>query len=136
MPMVESPERLKTQLLPYQRQGLAWLLDRENPQIPPAGSTDVVQLWKRSTTDTKLFTNIATNFSIKNQEPSLASGGILADDMGLGKTLEIISLIVSELASNYSQTKGPTLIVAPVSVMSNWSGQVCVPVVFPVEPFS
>lgn len=45
------------------------------------------------------------------------SGGILADDMGLGKTLEIISLIV---------TGGPgtTLIVAPVSVMSNWEQQI------------
>lgn len=45
------------------------------------------------------------------------SGGILADDMGLGKTLEMISLIL---------TGGPgsTLIVAPVSVMSNWKQQI------------
>lgn len=44
------------------------------------------------------------------------SGGILADDMGLGKTLQIISLILTG-------GPGPTLIVAPVSVMSNWQQQ-------------
>lgn len=52
-----------------------------------------------------------------NTPPRLVSGGILADDMGLGKTLEMISLIL---------TGGPgsTLIVAPVSVMSNWEQQI------------
>lgn len=61
---------------------------------------------------------MATNFSIQ-EEPDLASGGILADDMGLGKTLQIISLICSE-----EKTRGPTLIITPLSVMSNWSGQI------------
>jgi SWI/SNF-related matrix-associated actin-dependent regulator of chromatin subfamily A3 len=51
------------------------------------------------------------------EPPRLLSGGILADDMGLGKTLQIISLIL---------TGGPgtTLIVAPLSVMSNWEQQI------------
>ena len=40
-----------------------------------------------------------------------------------GKTLEMIALIVSD--GQYSTVKpGPTLIIAPVGVMSNWSGQV------------
>ena len=131
MPMAENPERLATSLLPYQLQGLAWLLDKENPQLPAAGSTDVVQLWKRTPTDPRAFTNIATNFSLKNVEPKLASGGILADDMGLGKTLEVVALIVADLAASKSTPPKPgnetkaTLIVAPLSVMSNWSGQVC-----------
>lgn len=42
--------------------------------------------------------------------------------MGLGKTLEMIALIVSDLAS--STNKKTTLIVAPLGIMSNWSGQV------------
>lgn len=46
--------------------------------------------------------------------PTLFSGGILADDMGLGKTLEMISLILDEPAGR------PTLIVAPLGVMTNW----------------
>ena len=49
--------------------------------------------------------------------PKLASGGILADDMGLGKTLQIISLMLTG-------GSGTTLIVAPVSVMSNWEQQI------------
>lgn len=78
MPMAEFPERLATKLLPYQRQALAWLIEKENPRLPAVGSKDIVQLWKRSPWDTRMFTNVATNFSLKGQEPSLASGGILA----------------------------------------------------------
>lgn len=78
MPMADFPEKLVTKLLPYQRQALAWLLEKENPQLPSLGSTDVVQLWKRSPWDSKMFTNIATNFSMKDPPPALASGGILA----------------------------------------------------------
>lgn len=78
MPMAPLPNRLKTELLPYQRQALAWLLEKENPKLPPPKSTEVVQLWKRSPRDPRIFTNIATNFSLKDQLPSLAKGGILA----------------------------------------------------------
>ncbi|KAK3687472.1 helicase-like protein [Podospora appendiculata] len=114
MPATKQPEQLHAQLLPYQLQGLAWLRDKENPQFPKPGSPDSVQLWKR---DAKgQYVNVATSFTVK-AAPSLLSGGILADDMGLGKTLQVISLIV---------TGGPgsTLIVAPVSVMSNWEQQI------------
>ena len=93
MPMAECPNKLATQLLPYQRQALAWLLEKENPQLPSAGSDDAVQLWKCSQNG-QIYTNVATSFSLKNQKPALASGGILSDDMGMGKTLEMISLMV------------------------------------------
>lgn len=76
MPMADFPEKLSTKLLPYQRQALAWLLEKENPQLPPVGSNDVVQLWKRSAPN--MFSNIATKFTLKDQDPVLASGGILA----------------------------------------------------------
>lgn len=42
--------------------------------------------------------------------------------MGLGKTLEMIALIV---ADNRISGNNTTLIVAPMGVMSNWTGQVC-----------
>ncbi|KAL8656478.1 MAG: hypothetical protein Q9226_002651 [Calogaya cf. arnoldii] len=119
MPMADFPSRLSTKLLPYQRQALFWLQAQEDPKLPPKGSTDSVQMWKRNPRDPSLFTNIATNYSIRNQEPTLASGGILADDMGLGKTLEMIALMVSDTIG-----KGPTLIVSPLGIMSNWSGQI------------
>jgi len=121
MPMAECPKKLSTQLLPYQRQALAWLLEKEDPQLPAVGSDDAVQLWKRSKQDKAVFTNVATNFSIKNKEPVIASGGILSDDMGMGKTLEMIALMVAGTKHVDAKT---TLIAAPVGVMSNWSGQI------------
>ncbi|CAG9950071.1 unnamed protein product [Clonostachys rosea f. rosea IK726] len=115
MPQADQPSQLKATLLPYQRQALAWLHAKENPSQPEAASQNVVQLWKRHA-NRPYWYNVATTFVTKTP-PDLMSGGILADDMGLGKTLEIISLIV---------TGGPgtTLIVAPVSVMSNWEQQI------------
>ncbi|KAH8912067.1 RAD5-like protein [Coniochaeta sp. PMI_546] len=114
MPRAQQPQALKATLLPYQLQGLAWLSAKENPSLPAAGSSDAIQLWKRDARGR--YVNLASNIAVKDA-PSLASGGILADDMGLGKTLQIISLIL---------TGGPgtTLIIAPVSVMSNWEQQI------------
>lgn len=42
--------------------------------------------------------------------------------MGLGKTLEMNSLLVSDNAK--SNKRGTTLIVSPLSIMSNWSDQI------------
>jgi len=116
MPFAEQPQDLVSTLLPYQRQGLAWLLEKEHPVLPAASSQEIVQLWKRSAERSNVFTNIATHFSTQTP-PVLAKGGILADDMGLGKTLQVISLILEG-------GPGTTLIVAPVSVMSNWVQQI------------
>jgi len=88
---------------------------KENPKFPKPGSSDIVQLWKR---DAKgRYANIASNFAIA-EPPGLLSGGILADDMGLGKTLQMISLIMD------GKHNAPTLVVAPVTVMSNWAQQI------------
>ncbi|KAJ5933756.1 hypothetical protein N7454_006085 [Penicillium verhagenii] len=120
MPMVDTPAGLSTELLPYQKQGLAWMINRESPTLPPPGSDAVVQLWKRNGNN---FTNIATNFS-SSTEPVLSSGGILADDMGLGKTIQIISLILANSEPKTSESSKTTLILAPVGVMSNWRNQI------------
>lgn len=125
LPMAKQPKEISAELLPYQLQGLQWLLDHENPQLPAAGSADVVQLWRRAPHQANVFTNVCTNYSIKDKLPELASGGILADDMGLGKTVQIISLIVADRAlKGQDQTSNATLILAPLSVMSNWSSQI------------
>jgi hypothetical protein len=44
----------------------------------------------------------------------MRAGACLADDMGLGKTLQTLALLVAESAH------GPSLVVAPTSVCSNW----------------
>jgi SWI/SNF-related matrix-associated actin-dependent regulator of chromatin subfamily A3 len=123
MPKAPQPEALCTQLHPFQLQGLQWMLDKESPKLPAPGSKDVVQMWQRHSRMPNAFTNLATNYSITN--PTLASGGILADDMGLGKTIQVISLIMADraLGRKASDACDATLILAPVSVMSNWSTQ-------------
>lgn len=120
MPMADCPSGMSTELLPYQRQGLAWMISQESPTLPAQGSDAVVQLWKRDGTK---FTNVATNYSTST-EPPLASGGILADDMGLGKTIQIISLIMANPTPRTEGSGKTTLILAPVGVMSNWRDQI------------
>ena len=46
-------------------------------------------------------------------------GAVLADDMGLGKTLQLLSLTAIE--KHREQSTGPTLVVAPTSVVGNWA---------------
>jgi SWI/SNF-related matrix-associated actin-dependent regulator of chromatin subfamily A3 len=132
LPKANQPPQLKATLLPYQLQvrspcpllkegnqlitiqALAWLTAKENPTEPSAGSEDLLQLWRHQANGS--WYNVATDFITKTT-PKFMSGGILADDMGLGKTLETISLILTG-------GSGSTLIVAPVSVMSNWEKQI------------
>lgn len=49
-------------------------------------------------------------------------GAILADDMGLGKTLQVLSLLAWERETG--DVTGPTLVVAPTSVLDAWSSEV------------
>ncbi|KAH9860477.1 hypothetical protein J1614_011808 [Plenodomus biglobosus] len=109
MPKASQPEALQTKLHPFQLQALQWMLDRESPQLPDQGTKDVFQLWQRHSRIPGAFTNLATNFSVTN--PALASGGILAG-------------IVFPTGRRDPDACGATLILAPVSVMSNWSIQI------------
>ena len=45
-------------------------------------------------------------------------GGILADDMGLGKTVQALATVLVE--KNSGRATGPSLVVAPTSLMGNW----------------
>jgi len=59
---------------------------------------------------------------------SLALNGCLADDMGLGKTIQVIARLVQERAqdtqSHAEAEVGPTLLIAPTSVIGNWQKEV------------
>jgi len=47
-------------------------------------------------------------------------GAVLADDMGLGKTIQLIALLLHERQIAAPAPVGPTLLVAPMSVLGNW----------------
>jgi hypothetical protein len=47
-------------------------------------------------------------------------GMCLADDMGLGKTVQVIALLLMERHDAPDLHPGPTLLIAPTSVLGNW----------------
>jgi non-specific serine/threonine protein kinase len=49
----------------------------------------------------------------------LGLGACLADDMGLGKTIQVISLLLAQKGCR----KGPSLLVLPASLLSNWKSE-------------
>lgn len=56
LPMAKQPYPVKTKMLPYQLQGLAWLLKMEHPKLPDG--KEVRQFWTRRGTN---WLNVATN---------------------------------------------------------------------------
>ena len=52
----------------------------------------------------------------------LGFGACLADDMGLGKTIQVIATVLRDKSLN--PNAGPTLLIAPTSVLGNWLREV------------
>ena len=87
--------------------------DRELPDLKlPAGLEATLRPYQEDG-----FHRLATLFT-------LGLGGILADDMGLGKTVQTLALILHtrERADERAADR-PFLVVAPTSVVANWSEQ-------------
>jgi non-specific serine/threonine protein kinase len=53
---------------------------------------------------------------------TLGLGSCLADDMGLGKTMQVLALMLVLRNTGYS--KGPSLLVAPASLLANWTSEI------------
>jgi hypothetical protein len=70
---------------------------------PPAGLTADLRPYQR------------TGLAWLREMADLGVGGVLADDMGLGKTVQFLALHLSR------PTPAPTLVICPVSVLSNWA---------------
>ncbi|OXG23958.1 DNA repair protein Rad5 [Cryptococcus neoformans Tu259-1] len=119
--------RLLTNLLPHQSQALQWMITRENPQLPKDPSDPAVQFWvKQRGVGSKpdYWLNVATK-TPQSEAPQLGRGGIIADGMGLGKTLTTISLVLTTKNDPVGdKVSKSTLIVCPLSVLSNWEKQI------------
>jgi hypothetical protein len=76
------------------------------PVPPPAGLKASLREYQRRGLDWLVFLD------------SLGLNGCLADDMGLGKTMQVIARLVHERETEPGV--GPTLLVAPTSVVGNW----------------
>lgn len=83
MEALEPPgEVIKSVLFQHQKEGLGWLVHRENSgELPP--------FWEERDGE---YVNVLTNYRT-DKRPEPLRGGIFADDMGLGKTLTLLSLI-------------------------------------------
>ncbi|KAF9451964.1 hypothetical protein P691DRAFT_772701 [Macrolepiota fuliginosa MF-IS2] len=122
---------LKVDLLKHQSQGLQWCIDREHPILPTKESDKPVQFWQYRTVNGKqpYYFNLATK-TPQNQPPVLGRGALCADAMGLGKTLTMIALILATRGDESPGISKTSLIVAPLSIISNWEKQIedhCVP---------
>ncbi|KAG8367813.1 hypothetical protein BUALT_Bualt16G0111700 [Buddleja alternifolia] len=81
-PLEPPKEIIKSELFPHQKEGLGWLVSREN-------SCDLPPFWEEKN---GVYVNALNNYRTDTR-PEPLRGGIFADDMGLGKTLTFLSLI-------------------------------------------
>ncbi|KAG9234179.1 SNF2 family N-terminal domain-containing protein [Amylocarpus encephaloides] len=143
----------ETDLYPFQRRSIQWLLKREGVEWSEVGRR-IIPLGKQystaltsfiSTIDatgrpcfvSHLFGLVTMDItSFRDQERSL-KGGILAEEMGLGKTVEMLSLIALNKRSRepsgpiydiFSDTNvrptAATLIIAPQAISVQWISEI------------
>ncbi|CAD5167909.1 unnamed protein product [Musa acuminata subsp. malaccensis] len=83
-PLKPPKEVIVSELFEHQKEGLGWLVGREN-------SCDLPPFWEMRDGS---YVNVLTNHQT-SERPEPLKGGIFADDMGLGKTLTLLSLIAT-----------------------------------------
>ena len=130
LPEAEPSATVKTLLLQHQKQALSFMLDHEDPAM----EEDQIALWKMTTKPNgkKVWRSVVTDQE-SDKAPQAVRGGILADMMGLGKTLSVLALIASTTGQAASWAREAdterkripaTLLICPLSVVSNWEEQV------------
>ncbi len=121
LPNISMPDCLQNiSLMDHQIKGIKWLVKRETNASPPPFYKTV-----REKGNEMYLCEITQ--SSQSQPPRPVRGSILADEMGLGKSIQTLCLILlaPPASVEYEASKSRcTLIVCPVSVMSNWTDQV------------
>lgn len=118
----EPPSSFTFELRPYQKRGLTWMINRE--RAADQESDDIMHpLWEKLVfprSKIPFYVNLYSgelSLQFPKQRQS-ARGGILADEMGLGKTISTMALIHAN-----SQPGSTTLLVVPMSLMSQWESE-------------
>ena len=89
---LEGDHRLKTALLPHQKEGLDFMMQRETGPVLQEFS-----LWRSvESNGRQCFRHTITKDELPSQ-PVETGGGVLADEMGMGKSLSMLSLIARTL---------------------------------------
>jgi SNF2 family DNA or RNA helicase len=115
------PELL-VELQPYQKEALQWMLQREQDSGDPV-TIDQQRRGEATAVDALV---------------AKVCGGVLADEMGLGKTICCLALICESLSqvraadaqarsasgSTVPRLTPPTLIVTPLSILSQWEQEI------------
>ncbi|KAF0325304.1 WD domain-containing protein, partial [Colletotrichum asianum] len=131
-----QPRNLMTEfpILRYQKQGLRFLLDREQGWDLGGKREDVWKSYKDRFGWSRYKNNI--NGLTQGEPPKDFRGGISADEMGLGKTLTMLALTAAardptaectcQVGEESFETHKPlgTLIVVPLSLLVVWDDQI------------
>ena len=130
-PEMNPPNSFKTSLFRYQKQALAWMVDKETETFGQSHELhhlwDEYQLEDGSSLYFSPFTGRVSE--VFPRAAALCKGGILADEMGLGKTVMMIALIHTQRGC---QSLGPkaqkteeagTLIVVSLSLLTQWASE-------------
>ncbi|KAF5393242.1 hypothetical protein D9757_000687 [Collybiopsis confluens] len=140
LPVFSIPPGITTNELTSQ--ALKWCMDREYPELPKNENDKPVQFWQfHKNGNQSYYLNLATK-TPQAAPPVLGRGGLVGDAMvrvlayhliwhhpsvhlqGLGKTLTMIALTIAtkkDIPKDFSNT---TLVVVPLSVLSNWEKQI------------
>ncbi|CAE6481588.1 unnamed protein product [Rhizoctonia solani] len=118
---------LVVDLLKHQKQGLLWCINRENVTLPTKHGEPHQQFWEyRAPPNSRPhYMNLITKSPLPaNTPPIIGRGGIMSDSMGLGKSLTFLALIITTKNTRPEGFDRPTLVVCPLSVLSNWESQI------------
>ncbi|OBT98335.1 hypothetical protein VE01_03231 [Pseudogymnoascus verrucosus] len=148
--LIEIPE-LKTELYPFQKRSVRWLLEREGvqwsaedkrlkstvkPEKTPCSFYEVVDEDGRTCWVSSLLQAATRNLSAYKAAEDELIGGLLVEEMGLGKTLEITALItlhkgrpdnLQTIVDPYTSQEAipikTTLIITPPSILQQWQSE-------------
>ena len=141
-PMAPTPKGLVCDLLPFQRQALHWMVEKEKFETVQSLHPMWDQIELPTNPRTYIYMNKVTGTLSRYYypSPSCEPGGFLADEMGLGKTVESLALVLAhprdfsvpdpsrsaEIMAKRNLPPLPikaTLIVAPSALLEQWESE-------------